>query len=49
MISSTEEIRQVTALVKAEKDYLDRTASQDREIELGNMVEVPAAVPILDR
>ena len=50
MISSTEEIRQVTALVKAEKDYLDRTGiPYDRQIELGIMVEVPAAVPILDR
>jgi phosphotransferase system enzyme I (PtsP) len=50
MISSTEEIRQVATLVQAEKEHLDRTGvDYDRGIELGIMVEVPAAVPILDR
>jgi phosphoenolpyruvate-protein kinase (PTS system EI component) len=50
MISSVEEIRQVVTLVAAEKEHLDRTKTRyDRDIEVGIMVEVPAAVPILDR
>ncbi len=50
MISCIDEIRQVVALVDDEKANLDRHGiAYDREIELGIMVEVPAAVPILDR
>jgi phosphotransferase system enzyme I (PtsP) len=50
MISGIEEIRQVVKLVDEEKENLDRSAiAYDRDIELGIMVEVPAAVPILDR
>ncbi len=50
MITQVEEIRQVVALVADEKRNLDRNGIPfDRDIELGIMVEVPAAVPILDR
>jgi phosphotransferase system enzyme I (PtsP) len=50
MISGIEEIRRVVKLVDEEKEKLDHNAiAYDREIELGIMVEVPAAVPILDR
>ena len=50
MISSIDEIRQVVALVEDEKASLDRAGTDyDRNLELGIMVEVPAAVPILDR
>ncbi len=50
MITSIDEIRQVVKLVDEEKENLDRSAiAYDRNIELGIMVEVPAAVPILDR
>lgn len=50
LISSIEEIRQVVKLVDEEKQKLDQhVVSYDRNIELGIMVEVPAAVPILDR
>jgi phosphotransferase system enzyme I (PtsP) len=50
MISGIEEIRRVAKLVEEEKENLDRSAiAYDRDIELGIMVEVPAAVPILDR
>lgn len=50
MISSIDEIRKVVALVHDEKENLDRDGTPfDRDIELGIMVEVPAAVPILDR
>ena len=50
MISSVDEIRRVVALVNDEKSVLDGAGvAYDRKIELGIMVEVPAAVPILDR
>ncbi len=50
MISSVEEIRQVARLVSGEKQNLDRhRIAFDRDMETGIMVEVPAAVPILDR
>ncbi len=50
MITTVSEIRQVVRLVEEEKESLDRLKiSYDKEIELGIMVEVPAAVPILDR
>lgn len=50
MISGIEEIRKVVTLVDQEKEKLDQdTIAYDRDIELGIMVEVPAAVPILDR
>lgn len=50
MITSVEEIRRVATLVAEEKENLDRAGiAYDREIKLGIMVEVPAAVPILDR
>lgn len=50
MISGIEEIRRVVKLVDEEKEKLDHNAiAYERDIELGIMVEVPAAVPILDR
>ena len=50
MISSVEEIRQVIRLVEDEKQTLSqKRIPYDKDIELGIMVEVPAAVPILDR
>lgn len=50
MITNTEEIRRVATLVAEEKEVLNRGGiPYDRNIELGIMVEVPAAVPILDR
>ncbi len=50
MISGIDEIRRVVKLVNEEKEHLDRYAiAYERNIELGIMVEVPAAVPILDR
>jgi len=50
MITSIDEIRRVVKLIHEEKENLDRnTINYDRDIELGIMVEVPAAVPILDR
>ncbi|VVS91417.1 phosphoenolpyruvate--protein phosphotransferase [Desulfoluna spongiiphila] len=50
MITSVDEIRRVTALVAEEKENLNRAGiAYDRDIKLGIMVEVPAAVPILDR
>lgn len=50
MISQVEEIRQVIALVEDEKKTLSKKKiPHDKDIELGIMVEVPAAVPILDR
>lgn len=50
MITSIEEIRKVVALVHEEKAHLDLNGiAYDREVQLGIMVEVPAAVPILDR
>ena len=50
MITSIDEIRKVVELVKEEKASLDaQDIEYDRNIELGIMVEVPAAVPILDR
>jgi len=50
MISSIDEIRRVVALVNEEKENLTAIGiAFDRNIELGIMVEVPAAVPILDR
>ena len=50
MITSIDEIRRVVKLVNEEKEILDKNAVKyDRDIALGIMVEVPAAVPILDR
>jgi len=50
MITSIDEIRQVVGIVNEEKQNLDNSAiAYDKGIELGIMVEVPAAVPILDR
>lgn len=50
MITSIDEIRRVVQLVSEEKENLDQKAiAYDRDIALGIMVEVPAAVPILDR
>ncbi len=50
MITTVDEIRQAIALVQMEKEALDRKNTDfDRNIELGIMVEVPAAVIILDR
>ncbi|MEW6079492.1 MAG: phosphoenolpyruvate--protein phosphotransferase [Thermodesulfobacteriota bacterium] len=50
MITEVEEVRRVAALVAEEKQRLDSTGiGFDSGIELGIMVEVPAAVPILDR
>ena len=50
MITSIDEIRKVVKLVNEEKELLDsHSIDYDRNIELGIMVEVPAAVPILDR
>ena len=50
MIAAVDEIRTVKALVDDEKQNLARDGiAHDRNIELGIMVEVPAAVPILDR
>jgi phosphotransferase system enzyme I (PtsP) len=50
MITAVEEIRRVAALVAEEKQRLNRAGiGFDSGIELGIMVEVPAAVPILDR
>lgn len=50
MITSIDEVRQVVKLVNEEKKYLDdNSVKYDQNIELGIMVEVPAAVPILDR
>ncbi|RJP87707.1 MAG: phosphoenolpyruvate--protein phosphotransferase [Desulfobacteraceae bacterium] len=50
MITSIDEIRKVVDLVNDEKQNLARkNIGYDRNIELGVMVEVPAAVTILDR
>jgi phosphotransferase system, enzyme I, PtsP len=50
MITSIDEIRKVVKLVEQEKKSLDAdSVKYDRNIELGIMAEVPAAVPILDR
>jgi len=50
MITSIEEIRRVIELVDAEKDFLKKeNIAFDQKIPVGIMVEVPAAVPILDR
>lgn len=50
MITEIEEIRRIVHLVKQEKANLDASdIAYDKQIELGIMVEVPAAVPILDR
>ena len=50
MITTVSEIRQVVQLVEEEKMSLDqRKIPYDEELKLGIMVEVPAAVPILDR
>lgn len=50
MITAVDEIRTVKALVDNEKENLTRNGiAFDQDIELGIMVEVPAAVPILDR
>jgi phosphotransferase system enzyme I (PtsP) len=49
MITSVEEIRQVTRIVDSEKASLSKQGiPHDSRIELGIMVEVPGAVPILD-
>jgi phosphotransferase system enzyme I (PtsP) len=50
MITGIEEIRRVIELVDSEKNSLQKeNIAFDPEIPLGIMVEVPAAVPILDR
>ena len=50
MITSVDEIRQIVTIVNEEKGALEANAiDYDQGIELGIMVEVPAAVPILDR
>ena len=50
MITSMDEIRRVVAIVDDEKQGLSRkNIIHDPAIPLGIMVEVPAAVPILDR
>ena len=50
MITSIEEVRRVIELVDAEKVTMGKKdIAFDRQIPLGIMVEVPAAVPILDR
>ncbi len=50
MITSIEEIRRVISIVSEEKESLNQqSVDYDRDIKLGIMVEVPAAVPILDR
>ncbi len=50
MITGVEEIRRVVELVDTEKRLLKKEGiSFDENIPLGIMVEVPAAVPILDR
>ncbi|MFZ2634490.1 MAG: phosphoenolpyruvate--protein phosphotransferase [Desulfosalsimonadaceae bacterium] len=50
MITSIDEIRRVVAIVDDEKQGLSRkNITHDPAIPLGIMVEVPAAVPILDR
>lgn len=50
MITSIDEIRRIVAMVREEKEHLTRKAiDYDQNIELGIMVEVPAAVFILDR
>jgi len=50
MITGVEEIRQVVKLVEDEKRSLEAQGiAYSREIPLGVMVEVPAAVAILDR
>ncbi len=50
MITEIEETRRIVQLVAEEKAGLDDDAiDYDKNIELGIMVEVPAAVPILDR
>jgi phosphotransferase system enzyme I (PtsP) len=50
MITAIEEIRRVIELVNAEKDSLKKeNIAFDPDIPLGIMVEVPAAVTILDR
>lgn len=50
MITGIEEIRRVLEIVASEKDAMKRkNIDFDNEIPLGIMVEVPAAVSILDR
>jgi len=50
MISSIDEIHKVKTIVSEEKEKLDRLkVNYDPNIEIGIMIEVPAAVPILDR
>ncbi|MFW5931363.1 MAG: phosphoenolpyruvate--protein phosphotransferase, partial [Desulfosalsimonas sp.] len=50
MISGVEEIKKVVAIVGEEKQVLDdRAIPYDKEISTGIMIEVPAAVAILDR
>ena len=50
MVTAVDEIRTVKALIADEKEHLTRNGiAYDQGIELGIMVEVPAAVPILDR
>lgn len=50
MVSNVEEIRKVIELVEAEKADLDREKIfYDKNIPVGIMLEVPAAVTILDR
>ncbi|MBI9091867.1 MAG: phosphoenolpyruvate--protein phosphotransferase [Desulfobacterium sp.] len=50
MISSVTEIRKIRAMIEEEKQALEKTGHAfDPGIEIGIMVEVPAAVTILDR
>ena len=50
MITSVEEIRRVIELVEAEKKSLtENGVAFEKDIPLGIMIEVPAAVTILDR
>ncbi len=50
MITGIEEIHRILALVEGEKKTLDAAGIvYDPDIQLGIMVEVPAAIPILDR
>src|SRR6185295_3898905 len=50
MISSLEEIQKVKEILSEAKHELDREGTPyDRQMELGMMVEVPAAVQLADR
>jgi len=50
MISGIEEVKRVIELVESEKEYLRKKGiAFDEKLPLGIMIEVPAAVPILDK